>query len=121
MKTNFSCGDRIRELRVERSLSQEQLALTAGITPAYLGLVERSKRNATVVIIERICTALNISLADFFSTAQPCKPLEDEIGRRILHQLSGLSDEEKLICLQLIKNALQLRLHGLQGPHTEEP
>lgn len=121
MDTNFSCGERIRELRAERALSQEQLAITAGITPAYLGLVERGRRNATVLTIERICTALNISLADFFSTARPCKPLEDEIGLRILHQLSGLSDEEKSICLQLIKTVMQLRLHSIQNHNSTGP
>lgn len=114
MKTNFSCGNRIRQLRNDRALSQEQLALNAGITPAYLGLVERGKRNATVLTIERICNALNISLAEFFSTAHPGKPVEDDIGKHILYQLSGLREEEKLICLHLIKTALQLRAQALQ-------
>lgn len=106
---NFSCGERIKELRLERSLSQERLALNAGIAPAYLGLVERGKRNATVATIECICYALNISLAEFFSPATDCPPLEDTLGKQILHQLVGLSDEEKQVVLQLVKYAVHLR------------
>ena len=109
LKKNFSCGERIKELRNKRALSQERLALNAGITPAYLGLVERGKRNATVVTIERICAALNISLADFFADADSCEVLEDEIGTQILHQLSGLTTEEKRAFLQLVKDALHIR------------
>ena len=106
---NFSCGERIKELRLERSLSQERLALNAGIAPAYLGLVERGKRNATIATIECICYALNISLAEFFSPATNCNPVEDTIGKQILHQLVGLSDEEKQAILQMVKQAIHLR------------
>ena len=37
MDNNFSIGNRIRELRNQKHLSQEQLALSAEITTAYLG------------------------------------------------------------------------------------
>lgn len=115
MNKNFSCGNRIKELRTERSLSQERLALNAGITPAYLGLVERGKRNATVTTIERICAALNISLAEFFSVADSFTPVDDDIGKQILYQLSGLSDEEKQLFLQLIKDAVHIRQAGIKN------
>lgn len=114
MKRNFSCGNRIRELRNERALSQERLALNAGITPAYLGLVERGKRNATVATVERVCGALNISLAEFFAPADSCV-VEDEVGKQILCQLNGLSDEEKQSFLQLVKQVLHIQKLGSRG------
>ncbi len=111
MNENFSCGGRIKELRTARGLSQERLALSAGITPAYLGLLERGKRNATIVIIERICSAMNLSLAEFFSTA--CIEKEnDKIGNQIICQMVGLSEEEKLLILQIVKSAIDIhQLH----------
>ena len=112
MKGNFSCGNRIRALRNERSLSQERLALNAGITPAYLGLVERGKRNATVATVERVCDAMNISLSEFFSTADSPVQGEDEVGQQILCQLNGLSDEEKQSFLQLVKQVLHIQKLG---------
>lgn len=108
MNTNFSCGKRIKELRIERGLSQERVALNAGITPAYLGLVERGQRNATVNIMERICAAMYVSLAEFFSGSAD-ESQTDILDKQILAQLNGLSKEEKLLCLQLLKDAVQLR------------
>lgn len=109
LKENFSCGKRIKELRTERALSQERLALNAGITPTYLGLVEREQRNATVATIERLCSALNISLAEFFAVADHSEPMESDVGKQILSQLNGLNDEEKLAMLQLVKDVLHIR------------
>lgn len=114
MEKNFSCGKRIRELRKQRALSQEQLALSAGITPVYLGQVERGQKNATVNTIELICAALNISLANFFTVADGFSAVDDDIGKQILHQLTGLTDAEKSAVLQLVKQALQLRKISLQ-------
>ena len=109
LNTNFSCGDRIRELRTERGLSQERLALDADITPAYLGLVERGKRNATVVIIERICDAMGVSLAEFFTVECPPKPQTDDLSRQILAQVACLNEDEKNAFLHLTKNIIQFR------------
>ena len=115
MNSNFSCGKRIRELRQQRGLSQEQLALNAEITPAYLGQVERGIRNATVAIIEKICTALTISLADFFSVADVCLTPDNDIVLQIAHQLTGLSNDEKQAVLQLVKNAVILHRLGIEN------
>ena len=115
MDSNFSCGSRIRALRIERGLSQEQLALAAGITPAYLGLVEREKKNPTVSIIERICRAMNISLAAFFSEAEASPAGTDEAEQQILCQLAILSSEEKRLVSTTIRNILLLRSMGIQN------
>ena len=120
MDKNFSCGKRIRELRLERGLSQERLALNAGITPAYLGLVEREKRNATVAIVERICAGMDISLSEFFTTDTSAQIAEDSVGKQILFQLSGLSEEEKLAVLHIVKSSMQLRQLGIQSKIEEE-
>lgn len=108
MDKNFSCGNRIKELRTERALSQERLALNAGITPVYLGQVERGQKNATVNTIEQICKAMNISLAEFFGTADE-NSSEDDFDKQVMSQLSGLNKKEKAAIFQLIKSALQFR------------
>lgn len=112
MNKNFSCGKRIRELRTERGLSQEKLALNAGITPAYLGLVEREKRNATVVIIERICAAMNISLAEFFSETENSKDRFDSIDIQIMCEICELEYEEKKMVLTVVREMLAMYQKG---------
>ena len=54
MENSFNIGERIRELRTIRGLSQEQLALRSDITPTYLGQIERNAKNPTVKIIEQL-------------------------------------------------------------------
>lgn len=59
-------GKRIKYLRNQMGISQEKLALKAGIDRTYLAGIENAKRNATLTSIEKIVNALEISLSDFF-------------------------------------------------------
>ncbi len=59
-------GNRIRYLRKNRNLSQEKLALKAGMDRTYLAGIESGKRNVTIVSLEKIAIALEISLKDLF-------------------------------------------------------
>ena len=106
---NFSCGERLRQLRCARALSQEQLALRAGITPAYLGLVERGQRNPTVNTIEALCNVLNISLSEFFSTEERKPDAQDDITAQICFQLKDMSQAEREAYLQLIKLVMKIQ------------
>lgn len=59
-------GSRIRELRLNAGLSQEKLALAAGLDRTYIASVENGKRNISIVNLEKIILALNSSFAAFF-------------------------------------------------------
>lgn len=59
-------GNRIRSLRKELGISQEALALRAGLDRTYVASIENGKRNVSVVNIEKLVIALNTSLSDFF-------------------------------------------------------
>ena len=56
-------GQRIRNFRTQKGLSQDKLAEYAGVHPTYIGQLERGEKNAT---LERITSALQISLSDLF-------------------------------------------------------
>ena len=66
MTVNKQLGYRIRYLREEKGLSIETLALEADINRNYLGDLERGTRNPTVVVLNKIASALNISLSELF-------------------------------------------------------
>lgn len=59
-------GQRVRNYRIEKGLSQEKLAELAGCHPTYIGQVERGEKNATLESIEKIASAMNVSLSQLF-------------------------------------------------------
>jgi transcriptional regulator with XRE-family HTH domain len=64
-----SLGEEVRERRKLRNLSQEALALQAGVHPNVVGRIERGIYNPTVLILLAIATKLNTSLLDLFAGA----------------------------------------------------
>ena len=61
-----SFGSRVRELRLARQLSQEELAERAGLHRNYVGGVERGERNIALVNIHRIAEALGVRPGELF-------------------------------------------------------
>lgn len=57
-------GERVRVLRQSRGFSQEALALAAGLDRTYIGGVERGERNISLINIQKIAHALDVSPAD---------------------------------------------------------
>lgn len=51
-------GANVRRLRKARGLTQEQLALEAGIDLTYLGGIERGRRNPSLGVLVRVTAAL---------------------------------------------------------------
>ncbi|MBK8090104.1 MAG: helix-turn-helix transcriptional regulator [Chitinophagaceae bacterium] len=61
-------GHRIRQLRKELDISQEALALKAEVDRTYVTDVENGRRNVSVEILERLISALEVSVSSFFNT-----------------------------------------------------
>lgn len=55
-------SDNIRLARLQQRLSQEKLAEMVDISTKYLNMIENRKANPTIVIVIKICIALNINL-----------------------------------------------------------
>jgi transcriptional regulator with XRE-family HTH domain len=52
----------VRDLRKERGLSQEQLAFKADLHRTYIGMIERAEKNITLINIEKIANALEVTI-----------------------------------------------------------
>ena len=59
-------GNRVRNYRIHRNLSQEEFAELCGLHHTYVGQVERGEKNATIVTIEKVAHALQVPISDLF-------------------------------------------------------
>ena len=59
-------GDKVRELRTQKGLSQEQLAHLADVHRTYIGMIERAEKNITLININKIADALEVYVKDLF-------------------------------------------------------
>jgi transcriptional regulator with XRE-family HTH domain len=71
----MAIGRRVRELRQQLQISQEELAERADLHRNYVGSVERGERDAGITAIDQLAGALSVSLADFIATAPRLTPL----------------------------------------------
>ncbi len=60
-------GKNIKKIRMQKGLSQQQLAQKSGISQSFLSALENGKKSPTVDSLNKICRSLGISLAEFFS------------------------------------------------------
>jgi len=65
-QTLIKFGNKIREERLKRNLSQEELAARAGVHRTYIGMIERAEKNITLESIEKIALALKLKLYNLF-------------------------------------------------------
>lgn len=60
-------GQRIRELRGQLGISQEELAARANLDRTYITSVERGKRNISIGTLEKIIVQLSCTMHEFFN------------------------------------------------------
>jgi len=79
MRSGALVARNLRRLRVDKGLSQEALAIDAGVDRTYVSRLERGLENPTVAVLERLAKAVNSSITEFFVPPargeHPPKPL----------------------------------------------
>lgn len=100
-------GARIRQLRTERGMSLEKLALECGMNPAFLGHVERGLRCPTVYTLARVCSGLGVSLAELF-LAGPDQDTGCAAIQHVTDQMRRLTPCQAKAVARLVDDALEL-------------
>lgn len=67
---NMSIGKKIKELRIERNLSQTEFAVKIGTTQDSISLWENDKRLPDTIYIMNICKEFNVSADYLLGTAE---------------------------------------------------
>lgn len=79
MSVKDAVAERFQELCNERNIKINELANLSGVTPstAY-SMMDKSRRDVSIVTIKKFCDGLEITLGEFFSTPEFDR-LEQEI------------------------------------------
>lgn len=80
------------QLREEAGLSKNKLAQKAGISQAYISQLEAGYKQPTIDIISRICSALGITLAEFFAEEKSDIPPD---LMQLLREAENLTPEQR--------------------------
>lgn len=65
-KIYLDLGRRIGGLRRRRGISQEKLALQAGINRGFMGKIERGQKRASVETLAKVARVLEVELPELF-------------------------------------------------------
>lgn len=69
-ETLLHLGHRIASIRGQKKISQLSLSLKAGVSKSYLSDLENGRRNPSVLVLNRIASALKIPLASLFEKGE---------------------------------------------------
>jgi XRE family transcriptional regulator, aerobic/anaerobic benzoate catabolism transcriptional regulator len=87
-------GMRVRELRSRRGMTRKMVARESDVSERHLAQLELGDGNVSIVLLRRIATALNVSLADLFSAEGPDsdakRSLQSILDRLPAQQLSAV-------------------------------
>lgn len=98
-------GERIKFLRYQRNLSQEQLALKAEINKSFMGQIERGEKSPTVKTLEKIVVALDITFVELFSFDNSANTHSDfSTIDKITYELNTHSAKEQEAAYKLVKS-----------------
>ncbi len=95
-------GQRIRNYRTEKGLSQEKLAELSGVHPTYIGQIERAEKNVSVESIAKVSGALNVSLSKLFEKLGAEESVTRSIPLECYELISAKSKTEQEQILRIL-------------------
>lgn len=97
-------GKRIRNYRTQLGYSQEKLAELSGCHPTYIGQLERGEKNATIESVDKIASAMDISLSKLFEKLESTNKNENNIPLDCYNFIASKSIEEQKKLYNILKD-----------------
>ncbi len=95
-------GGRIRKAREDKGITQELLAERIDVSNAYISKIERGKTAVNLDNLDKICTALNISIE--FILKGTSTAADDPHRNDILEMLKGCTPAQIKLIAQIIQS-----------------
>ena len=99
-------GGRIRQVRRRAGLTQAELGERAGITPDYVGRIERGRGAATLETLGRIASALDVPLRELLDREEIASASREQL-LRLIQAVLKKKDAEQLRTIYAVLEALE--------------
>lgn len=103
-------GERLKNLRLAKGMTQEELAEKAGVHSTYIGIIERGKQSASLDIIERIAKALDVTELELFSFISRKYPTDEK--EQLIVELEDTLKKQKGADIKKISQICKIFLSG---------
>lgn len=94
-------GQRIKEVRTSKHLTQEYLANATGVNVSHISNIETNKVKVSLTLLVGICEALDITL-DYLLEREYCASGEI-LENELLHTMQHMSQEKKELLLRIAR------------------
>jgi transcriptional regulator with XRE-family HTH domain len=94
-------GQRIKEQRVKRKMTQEELAERANVTSGYISLVETARKKISLETLLEVCIALNITLNELLTGNQI--PLASDYNADYAEIIESCNEYERKLIYEITK------------------
>ena len=98
-------GSRIKHARLHVGITQEYLSELVGVTPAFVGHIERGERRVSLTTFLKIASVLNVSTDYLFSAGKPSE--DTEVTGAIVQMIDRRSLKTKEAVLDIVSAALK--------------
>jgi len=101
-------GTKLRALRREKTLTQQQLGDLFHLSYKYVGEIERAEKNPSIGVLNRVAQALEVDLLDFLDFGPPSPASKEdkaqqELVAKINRQLKGKKADQLGKILKVVK------------------
>jgi transcriptional regulator with XRE-family HTH domain len=111
-------GERIREIREAKELTQREIAARIQIDDYYISRLENNHINPTLATMQKLADALGVEVRDFFPPqAQEFKitpPKLDRDLKKVVALWKSLTEEHKQLMLRFIEQTYKLDTQGMK-------
>lgn len=104
-------GKRIRNYRIGKKMSQEELAEKCGLHPTYIGQVERGEKNATLESISKITDGLSVTISTLFDKIEFCEDAAKNINYPLIAYdlVQSIPNDSQKKLVSIIRNIIDMR------------
>lgn len=100
---HYEIGNRIRQIRTRKKLSQEKLAELSNLNTSYIGQIERGEKNPSVDTVYSIATALDIDISQLFNSISVSASDNNSYAQRVYSLMLNMNDKHSKFLLDLAK------------------